>query len=190
MKVPVGGQDSELAGLQRILAGEQSFSIYKQIKPQADTTAGIAVKLLKGDKFDDLVNTKVDSLSGEFKGIPSRLYDATVVTKENIGSTIVADKVYKASEICTPEYKKACDAAGDQVAPAGKPSGRPLPVRPPPRQRPAKRGRGRTLPTGSGRRTAAAPGPRATRRRRWSDGPNRYPLCNAAPSPPVRRRRR
>ncbi|ROQ76747.1 D-xylose-binding periplasmic protein precursor [Streptomyces sp. ADI92-24] len=112
VKVPVGGQDSELAGLQRILAGEQSFSIYKQIKPQADTTAGIAVKLLKGEKFDDLTNTKVDSLSGEFKGIPSRLYDATVVTKENIGSTIVADKVYKASDICTAEYKAACDAAG------------------------------------------------------------------------------
>ncbi|MFD4946553.1 substrate-binding domain-containing protein [Streptomyces sp. NPDC058239] len=112
VKVPVGGQDSELAGLQRILQGSQSFSIYKQIKPEAETTAEIAVKLLKGEKFDALTTTKVDSLSGEFKGIPSRLYDASVVTKENIASTIIADKVYKASEICTAEYKAACDAAG------------------------------------------------------------------------------
>ncbi|MFE6665259.1 substrate-binding domain-containing protein [Streptomyces sp. NPDC057697] len=112
VKVPVGGQDSELAGLQRILTGEQSFSIYKQIKPEAETTAEIAVKLLKGEKIDDLAPVKVDSLSGEFKGTPSKLYDASVVTKENIASTIVADKVYKAEEICTAQYKAACDAAG------------------------------------------------------------------------------
>ncbi|MFB7212165.1 substrate-binding domain-containing protein [Streptomyces sp. NPDC056255] len=112
VKVPVGGQDSELAGIQRILAGEQSFSIYKQIKPEAETTAEIAVRLLKGEKFDDLAPVKVDSLSGEFKGTPSKLYDASVVTKENIASTIVADKVYKVEEICTAQYKAACDAAG------------------------------------------------------------------------------
>ncbi|MFF9508487.1 sugar ABC transporter substrate-binding protein [Streptomyces sp. NPDC014724] len=112
IKVPVGGQDSELAGLQRILKGDQSFSIYKQIKPEAETTAEIAVKLLKGEKIDELTPTKVDSLSGEFKGIPARLYDAQVVTKENIAGTIIADKVYKAAEICTPEYKAACEAAG------------------------------------------------------------------------------
>jgi D-xylose transport system substrate-binding protein len=112
VKVPVGGQDSELAGLQRIIAGEQAFSIYKQIKPEAETTAEIAVRLLKGEKIDDLAPVKVDSLSGEFKGIPSKLYDASVVTKENIASTIVADKVYKVEEICTAQYKAACDAAG------------------------------------------------------------------------------
>lgn len=112
VKVPVGGQDSELAGLQRILTGAQSFSIYKQIKPEAETTAEIAVKLLKGESIDSLAPTKVDSLSGEFKGTPSKLYDASVVTKENIASTIMADKVYKVEELCTAEYKAACEAAG------------------------------------------------------------------------------
>lgn len=112
VKVPVGGQDAELAGLQRILKGDQAFTIYKQIKPEAETTAEIAVKLLKGEKIDDLVPVKVDSLTGEFKGIPAKLYDAQVVTKENIASTIIADNVYKAADICTAEYKAACDAAG------------------------------------------------------------------------------
>ncbi|MFF8916047.1 substrate-binding domain-containing protein [Streptomyces sp. NPDC015032] len=112
IKVPVGGQDSELAGLQRVLRGDQAFSIYKQIKPEAETTAEIAVKLLKGEKIDQLTPTKVDSLSGEFKGIPAKLYDAQVVTKENVAGTIIADKVYKAEEICTPEFKAACEAAG------------------------------------------------------------------------------
>ncbi|MEU8995217.1 substrate-binding domain-containing protein [Streptomyces caniferus] len=112
VKVPVGGQDAELAGLQRILKGEQAFTIYKQIKPQADSTAEIAVKLLKGGKIDSLTDTKVDSLSGEVKGIPAKLYDAQIVTKDNIASTIIKDKVYKASQICTGDVKKACEAAG------------------------------------------------------------------------------
>ncbi|MGW5422068.1 substrate-binding domain-containing protein [Streptomyces sp. NPDC003943] len=112
VKVPVGGQDAELAGLQRILKGDQAFTIYKQIKPEAETTAEIAVKLLKGEKIDELTPVQVDSLTGEFKGIPAKLYDAQVVTKENIASTIIADNVYKAADICTPEYKAACEAAG------------------------------------------------------------------------------
>ncbi|MFB6436210.1 sugar ABC transporter substrate-binding protein [Streptomyces sp. NPDC056411] len=112
VKVPVGGQDAELAGLQRILKGDQAFTIYKQIKPQADSTAEIAVKLLKGEKIDSLTDRKVDSLSGEVKGIPAKLYDAQIVTKDNIASTIIKDKVYKASQICTGDVKKACAAAG------------------------------------------------------------------------------
>ncbi|MFJ8648332.1 substrate-binding domain-containing protein [Streptomyces sp. NPDC093546] len=112
IKVPVGGQDAELAGLQRILKGDQAFTIYKQIKPEAETTAAIAVRLLKGDKIDDLVSAKVTSLTGEFKDIPAKLYDAEIVTKENIASTILADKVYTAADICTAEYKAACEAAG------------------------------------------------------------------------------
>ncbi|QHC27248.1 substrate-binding domain-containing protein [Streptomyces sp. GS7] len=112
VQVPVGGQDAELAGLQRILKGDQAFTIYKQIKPQADSTAEIAVALLKGDKIDSLTPTKVDSLSGEVKGIPAKLYDAQIVTKDNIEDTIIKDKVYQASQICTGDVKAACEAAG------------------------------------------------------------------------------
>lgn len=110
--VPVGGQDAELAGLQRILSDKQAFTIYKQIKPEAETTAEIAVRLLQGKDIKDLTPTKVDSISGEFKGTPAKLYDAQIVTKADIAGTIVKDKVYKASEICTAEFKKACAAAG------------------------------------------------------------------------------
>ncbi|MFI7100963.1 substrate-binding domain-containing protein [Streptomyces sp. NPDC050161] len=112
VKVPVGGQDSELAGLQRVLKGDQAFTIYKQIKPQADATAEIAVKLLKGEKIGSLAPTEVDSLSGDVKGIPAKLFDAQVVTKDNVADTIIKDKVYKASQICTADVKAACEAAG------------------------------------------------------------------------------
>ncbi|MVO86392.1 substrate-binding domain-containing protein [Streptomyces sp. p1417] len=110
--VPVGGQDAELAGLQRLLTGDQAFTIYKQIKPEAETTAEIAVRLLKGKKIDDITDRKVNSLSGDYKGIPAKLYDAQAITKDEVADTIVKDKVYKVSEICTKEFKKACEEAG------------------------------------------------------------------------------
>ncbi|HCA84183.1 MAG TPA: ABC transporter substrate-binding protein [Streptomyces sp.] len=108
--IPLGGQDSELAGLQRILAGTQTFTIYKGIKPEAETTAEIAVALLKGESIDELAPEKSDSKSEQ--GIPTKLYDATVVTKDNIKDTIIKDKVYTVEDICTAEYAKACEAAG------------------------------------------------------------------------------
>ncbi|WP_436849119.1 substrate-binding domain-containing protein [Streptomyces atriruber] len=112
IKVPVGGQDAELAGVQRMLSGDQDYTIYKQIKPEAETTAEIAVRLLQGKDIDAITDRKVDSLSGDFKGIPAKLYDAQAITKNEVADTIVKDKVYKVSEICTAQYKKACDAAG------------------------------------------------------------------------------
>ena len=109
--MPVGGQDAELAGLQRIIKGDQTFTIYKRIKPQAETTAEIAVKLLKGEKIDSLTPTR-STAKRQGKGIPAKLYDAQIVTEDNIADTIIKDKVYKASQICTGDVKKACEAAG------------------------------------------------------------------------------
>jgi D-xylose transport system substrate-binding protein len=108
--VPLGGQDAELAGLQRIISGRQSFTIYKAIKPEADTAASMAVALLNGKGVDKYTDSKVDSKSES--GIPAKLYGAKVVTKDNIKDTIIADKVYKVDQICTKQFLDACKAAG------------------------------------------------------------------------------
>ncbi|GAB2820477.1 ABC transporter substrate-binding protein [Streptomyces daliensis] len=108
--VPLSGQDAELAGLQRLVSGDQSFTIYKAIKPEAETTAEIAVKLLQGEKIDSLTPKKVDSKSQD--GVPSQLYSAKIVTKDNIKDTIIKDKVYKVGQICTKEFASACKDAG------------------------------------------------------------------------------
>jgi D-xylose transport system substrate-binding protein len=108
--VPVGGQDAELAGVQRIVKGEQAFTIYKAIKPEAETAAQMAVALLEGKSIKEFAPTTVDSKSK--KGIPSKLYGAKIVTKENIKDTLVADGVYKVEQICTKAFEKACEAAG------------------------------------------------------------------------------
>src|SRR3954471_24182091 len=57
---PVTGQDAELAAIQRILAGEQYMTVYKAIKPEAETAAELAFTLLGGKQPEAaMVNGKV-----------------------------------------------------------------------------------------------------------------------------------
>ena len=58
----VTGQDAELAGIQRILAGEQLMTVYQPIIDIAETSAEIAVPLAQGKQPPaDLTKDKVDN---------------------------------------------------------------------------------------------------------------------------------
>ncbi|MGW7369384.1 substrate-binding domain-containing protein [Streptomyces sp. NPDC054841] len=107
---PVTGQDAELAGVQRIVAGEQFMSVYKPYAPEAAAAAEMAVALAKGEKLDSIAKSKVDSPTQ--KGVPSVLVPVVSLTKDNIKDTVLKDGVYTVAEICTPKYKAACDALG------------------------------------------------------------------------------
>lgn len=107
---PTTGQDAEVAAIQRILAGEQYMTIYKAVKPEAEQAAQLAVALARGeDPPEDLITGDVDAGGAK---IPSIILDPVVVTKENVNDTIIADGFWPASEICTPDYKADCEAAG------------------------------------------------------------------------------
>ncbi|MBX3100354.1 MAG: substrate-binding domain-containing protein [Salinibacterium sp.] len=99
----VTGQDAELAGIQRIVSGDQYMTIYKAMKAQATLAAEVAVKLAKGEPVTGDI---------EINGAPATLLSAVVVTVDNIMNTVVADGIYTVAEICTPEYAAACAAAG------------------------------------------------------------------------------
>lgn len=107
---PVTGQDAELAGVQRIVAGEQFMSVYKPYAPEAAAAAEMAVALAKGESLDSIAKEKVDSPTT--KGVPSVLVPVVSLTKENIQDTVIKDGVYTAQEICTPKFKAACDELG------------------------------------------------------------------------------
>src|ERR1051325_3538301 len=108
--LPTTGQDSEVAAIQRILAGEQFMTIYLAIKKQAEASAQIAVALAKGEDVPaGLVNAKTDNEACE---VPSVLLAPTAVTKDTIKDTIIADAFLKPAEICTGKYAAACTAAG------------------------------------------------------------------------------
>jgi D-xylose transport system substrate-binding protein len=100
---PVTGQDAELAGIQRIVAGDQAMTVYKAVKPEAEDAAKAAVALANGQKPE----AKTD-----VQGVPSTLLDPVAVTKENIAETVVKDGIYTVDQICTANFAQACATAG------------------------------------------------------------------------------
>ncbi len=107
---PTTGQDSTVAGVQRILVGQQYMTIYKAIKPQASTSAEIAVDLANGKEVPKGKIT--DELDNEAGKVPSILFEPVAVTKDNIKQTVIADEFITADELCTSAYAKACEEAG------------------------------------------------------------------------------
>ena len=105
---PVTGQDAEVAGLQRIIAGEQFMTVYKAIKLEAEAAATAAVALLRGEDpegADDTVdNGAID--------VPSILLEPVAVTVDNINDTVIADGFWSVEDLCTADYAADCEAAG------------------------------------------------------------------------------
>ncbi|MFD0407033.1 substrate-binding domain-containing protein [Kitasatospora sp. NPDC127116] len=110
INIPVGGQDASLDAIQRVVNGDQAYTIYKAYRPITDTAAELAVALLRGKDVKSIAPDSVDSATA--KNIPSKLLDAKVVTRDTIATTVVADGIYKVSDICTADYAAACAAAG------------------------------------------------------------------------------
>jgi D-xylose transport system substrate-binding protein len=107
---PVTGQDATVAGLQRILAGQQYMTVYKEIEPEATITAEIALALGEGG---EVPKAKVTETVNNGKAeVPSVLLEPIAVTKENVKSTVVADGFVETSELCEGVYASACKEAG------------------------------------------------------------------------------
>ncbi len=107
---PVTGQDATVAGVQRILAGQQYMTIYKAIQPEAALSAEIAVDLAEGKEIpQDEVTEEVDN--GKTK-VPSTLLKPVAVTKDNVKDTVIDDGFISAGELCTGPYAAACKEAG------------------------------------------------------------------------------
>ncbi|MFE1749180.1 sugar ABC transporter substrate-binding protein [Streptomyces anandii] len=109
---PITGQDAELDAVQRIVSGEQYMSVYKSYPTEAETAAEMAVAKVQGKdiQFDALTRDKVSSPTN--KDVPSQLVSVVALTKNNIKDTVIADGIYKVSDICTAKYRSACSAAG------------------------------------------------------------------------------
>jgi D-xylose transport system substrate-binding protein len=109
-KVPVTGQDAELAGIQRILKGEQYMTVYKAPKPETEAAAKLAYALAMGKEAPaGLINGETDNGAGK---VPSVLLDPVAVTKENVKDTVVADGTYTVEQLCKGSFASACESAG------------------------------------------------------------------------------
>jgi D-xylose transport system substrate-binding protein len=105
---PVTGQDASLAGIQRILAGEQYMTVYKAFKPEASKAADLAIQFAKGE--DPKGETTVKTAGGA--SVQSSLLEPVAVTTKNVQDTVVKDGLYTVAQICTSQYASACTAAG------------------------------------------------------------------------------
>lgn len=108
---PVTGQDAELAGVQRVLAGTQYMTVYKAVKPEAEQAAELAFDLLSGKDISSMATLTTDN--GTEK-VPSILLKPVAVTVSNIKSTVVADGFHTVAQLCTAQYAAACKKAGLQ----------------------------------------------------------------------------
>ena len=100
---PVTGNDSELAAAQRIVNGDQYNTISKPITIVAEAAAEVAYGFVSGQKPAG-ETTLFDT--------PTRLFQPTVVTAENLKQVLVDSGELKASDICTGEYAAACSRTG------------------------------------------------------------------------------
>ncbi|MFL6126344.1 substrate-binding domain-containing protein [Actinophytocola sp.] len=106
---PVTGQDAATDGLQRILLGTQTMTIYKALKKLAVAAADAAVAVATGKPVAGTTTT-VTNATGD--SIPANLLTPVVVMTENLKSTVVADEFVKAADLCTADVQAACQKYG------------------------------------------------------------------------------
>src|SRR4051794_19572488 len=102
--IPTSGLDATVQGVQHILAGEQSFTIYFSIKDQATKAANLAMRIARGQKPTGL-NARVDNGNGQ---VPTILLKPKTIRKDNVGSTVVADDFVSWDDVCVGKYAQFC----------------------------------------------------------------------------------
>ena len=96
--IVITGQDASVGGCQNILDGKQSMTVYKSISNLAKTAALGAVSLARGE---EITNTNAEVNNGQ-KDVPSVLLETTVVDKDNIRETVIADGFIKEDQLTFP----------------------------------------------------------------------------------------
>jgi D-xylose transport system substrate-binding protein len=111
-KVVVTGQDSGVEGLQNIVNGLQSMTIFKNVKLEAQAAAQLAIALIQGKDPSSvgLTLSKFDDPQASGHNVQALLLPAQVITQANVNDVVKAGAL-KASEICQG-IQAACDKLG------------------------------------------------------------------------------
>jgi D-xylose transport system substrate-binding protein len=115
-RAPVSGQDATVAGIQNILLGKQTMTVYKPIESEAEVAAAVALALRSGE---DITNVEADA---EFELIGIKAEDGQPteepegegvvpyfaltpigVTADNLEDTVIADGFRTVEEVCRGE---------------------------------------------------------------------------------------
>ena len=112
-KVPVTGQDASVEGLQRVLAGTQCMTVYKDTNLEAKAASDLAIALINGDTAgaDALATGEVeDTVLGVM--VPSVLATPESIFPEGVAKVVVEDEFQPIADVCTPDFAKYCEKYG------------------------------------------------------------------------------
>jgi D-xylose transport system substrate-binding protein len=102
--IPLTGQDATPTGVQYILAGWQTGTVYKSVRREANAAAAAAIAILR--------HKKVPGLNGKVSGTKSVLLTPIWITKAKSGkhsyTILFKDGFLKKSQVCTGQYAKYC----------------------------------------------------------------------------------
>jgi len=93
-KIPITGQDCDLAACKRIVAGTQTMSVYKPLNNLATAAIELAVKIANGETIETngtYNNGKID--------VPSINLPITAVDQTNILDTVIKDEFQSYDEV-------------------------------------------------------------------------------------------
>jgi D-xylose transport system substrate-binding protein len=118
--IPVSGQDATAAGIQNILLGKQTMTVYKPIEAEAKVAAAVALALRAGEDISsvesefDFSLIGIEAATGQPADSPDGEgivpYFALVpigVTADNISDTVIADGFRTVEEICTGDVAQS-----------------------------------------------------------------------------------
>jgi len=92
-KVPVSGQDADLAAVRRVIAGTQSMTVYKPLRNIATSAATLAVQLVRNEK--PAYNAQ---LNNGFKPVNTILLKPILLSKANV-DMLVKDGFYTQGQL-------------------------------------------------------------------------------------------
>jgi D-xylose transport system substrate-binding protein len=107
MNIPVGGQDGDLAAINRVARGTQTVSVWKNVRDLGKIAGEVASALAEGAALDAIPNAV--KFSGGEKGVEMNaiLLAPTPLTKDNLNLAIDAGHITK---------EQACEGAMEGVA--------------------------------------------------------------------------
>ena len=104
---PITGHNADIAGMQRMLLGQQYATVYKPVVKEAERAAELAYALLQGQH--PAVSATIDNHAGQQ---PAALLAAQIVTKNDLKNTVLKDGFVTVGALCAAAYTDACQQAG------------------------------------------------------------------------------
>ena len=97
--IPLTGQDATPTGVQFILAGWQTGTVYKSVRREANAAAAAAIAIIK--------HKRVPGVNGKTSGTKSILLTPVWITKANY-KLLFKEGFLKKSQVCNGDYAKYC----------------------------------------------------------------------------------